>query len=105
MTTIELYELKYQLQEFLQKGLIKPSVSPWGAPIIFVKNKDGTLHLCIDYWMLNKVTMKNHYPLPRIDELFDQMKGEIVFSKIDVSSSYHQLRIKEEDILRIAFQT
>ncbi|KAH9302877.1 hypothetical protein KI387_014460, partial [Taxus chinensis] len=75
MTTTELVELKAQLQELLTKGLIRPSVSPWGAPVIFVKKKDGTLRLCIDYRMLNKATIKNRYPLPRIDDLFDQMRG------------------------------
>ncbi|KAH9295731.1 hypothetical protein KI387_039319, partial [Taxus chinensis] len=75
MTTTELVELKAQLQELLCKGLIRPSVSPWGAPVIFVKKKDGTLRLCIDYRMLNKATVKNRYPLPRIDDLFDQMRG------------------------------
>ena len=84
MTTTEMYELKVQLQELLDKGFIRPSVSPWGAPVIFVKKKDGTLRLCIDYRMLNKVTIKNRYPLPQIDELFDQMKGAKVFSKIDL---------------------
>ncbi|KAH9304026.1 hypothetical protein KI387_008430, partial [Taxus chinensis] len=86
MTTIELVELKAQLQELLSKGLIRPSVSPWGAPVIFVKKKDGTLRLCIDYRMLNKETIKNRYPLPRIDDLFDQMRGAAVYSKIDLRS-------------------
>lgn len=104
MTNMELYELKSQLHELLCKGLIRPSVSPWGAPAIFVKKKDGTLGLCIDYQMLNKVTIKNHYPLLRIDELFDQMKGATVFSKIDPRSGYHRLRIKEEDIPNKTFQ-
>ncbi|KAH9312662.1 hypothetical protein KI387_027697, partial [Taxus chinensis] len=75
MTTPELCELKLQLEGLLEKGLIRPSVSPWGAPVIFVKKKDGSLRLCIDYRQLNKVTIKNRYPLPRIDDLFDQMKG------------------------------
>ena len=88
MTTIELVELKAQLQELLIKGLIRPSVSPWGAPVIFVKKKDGTLRLCIDYRMLNKATIKNRYPLPRIDDLFDQMRGASVYSKIDLRSGY-----------------
>ena len=103
MTTIELVELKAQLQEILSKGLIRPSVSPWGAPVIFVKKKDGTLRLCIDYRMLNKATVKNRYPLPRIDDLFDQMRGAVVYSKIDLRSGYHQLRVKEEDIHKTAF--
>ncbi|KAH9306888.1 hypothetical protein KI387_011292, partial [Taxus chinensis] len=75
MTTIESVELKAQLQEILSKYLIKPSIPPWGAPVIFVKKKDGTLRLCIDYRMLNKATIKNRYPLPRIDDIFDQMRG------------------------------
>ena len=77
----------------MEKGLIRPSVSPWGAPVIFVKKKDGSLRLCIDYRQLNKVTIKNRYLLPRIDDLFDQVKGARVFSKIDLKSGYHQLRI------------
>ena len=94
---MKLVELKVQLQELLDKGFIQPSNSPWGAPVLFVKKKDGTLHLCIDYRQLNKVTVKNRYPLPRIDNLFDQLKGARVFSKIDLRSGYHQLRIKEQD--------
>lgn len=105
MNTTELQELKMQLEELLAKGLIRPSVSPWGAPVLFVKKKDGTLRLCIDYRMLNKVTIKNRYPLPRIEDLFDQMKGATIFSKIDLWSGYHQLRIKEEDILKTTFRT
>jgi hypothetical protein len=105
MTTQELSELKIQLEELLEKGFIRPSVSPWGAPVIFVKKKDGSLRLCIDYRQLNKVTIKNRYPLPRIDDLFDQMKGAKVFSKIDLKSGYHQLRIQEADIHRTAFRT
>ena len=73
-------------------------MSPWGAPVLFVKKKDGTLRLCIDYRQLNKFTVKNKYPLPRIDDLFDQMRGSKVFSKIDLRSSYHQVRIKDEEI-------
>jgi hypothetical protein len=95
MSTLELKEFQMQLEEFLKKGYICPSVSPWGAPILFVNKKDGTLRLCIDFRRLNKVTMKNKYPLPRIDELFDQMKDANIFSKIDLRSSYHQVRIKE----------
>ena len=105
MTTQELEELKVQLEELLEKGFIRPSVSPWGAPVIFVKKKDGSLRLCIDYRQLNKVTIKNRYPLPRIDDLFDQMKGAKIFSKIDLKSGYHQLRIQEADIHRTAFRT
>ena len=81
MAPAELRELKAQLQELLEKGFIRPSVSPWGAPVLFVKKKDGTLRLCIDYRQLNRITIKNRYPLPRIDDLFDQLKGAKVFSK------------------------
>jgi len=103
MTPIELAELKFQLQELLDKGFIRPSNSPLGALVLFVKKKDGTLRLCIDYRQLNKVTVKNKYPLPRIDDLFDQLKGAKVFSKIDLSTGYYQLRIKEQDIQKTAF--
>ena len=84
MSIPESLELKMQLQELLEKKYIKPSVSPWGAPVLFVKKKDGTLRLCIDYIQLNKFTVKNKYPLPQIDDLFDQMRGAKVFSKIDL---------------------
>jgi hypothetical protein len=84
MGTPELKELHMQLEELLKNGYICPSVSPWGAPFIFVKNKDGTLRMCIDFRQLNKVTIKNKYPLPRIDDLFDQLKGAIIFSNIDL---------------------
>ena len=89
----------------LDKGFIRPSVSPWGAPVLFVKKKDGSMRLCIDYRLLNQVTVKNRYPLPRIDDLFDQLKMAGVFSKIDLRSGYHQLRIKEEDVSKSAFRT
>jgi hypothetical protein len=91
MSMPELQELKMQLKELLDLGLIRPSVSPWGAPVIFVRKKDGSWRLCIDYRQLNKVMIKNQYLLPRIDDLFDQMKGATVFSKIDLRSGYHQL--------------
>jgi hypothetical protein len=91
MSTPELVELKLQLREMMDKGYIRPSVSPWGAPVLFVKKKDGTLRLCIDYRQLNKVTIKNKYPLPRIDDLFDQLGGASIFSKIDLRSGYHQV--------------
>ena len=81
------------------------SVSPWGAPVLFVKKKDGTLRLCIDYRQLNKVTVKNKYHFPRINDLFDQMRGARVFSKIDLRSIYHQVRIKDEDIHKTDFRT
>ena len=85
----ELMELKVQIQELLDRGFIRPSVSPWGAPVLFVKKKDGTMCMCIDYRQLNKLTIKNKCPLPRIDDLFDQLKGASVFSKIDLRSGYH----------------
>ncbi|KAL0558700.1 hypothetical protein IC582_003280 [Cucumis melo] len=105
MAPAELKELKVQLQELLDKGFIRPSVSPWGAPVLFVKKKDGSMHLCIDYRELNKVTVKNRYPLPRIDDLFDQLQGATVFPKIDLRSGYHQLRIKDEDVPRTTFRS
>lgn len=98
-------ELKLQLNEILDKGYISPSVSPWCTPILFVKKKDGTLRLCINYRQGNNVTIKSRYPLSRIDDLFDKMKGEVVFLKIDMRSSYHQVCIKEDDIHNITFQT
>ncbi|KAA0060440.1 retrotransposon protein [Cucumis melo var. makuwa] len=101
----ELKELKMQLQELVDKGYIRPSVSPWGAPVLFVKKKDGTLRLCIDYRQLNKVTIRNKYPLPRIDDLFDQLRGAALFSKIDLRSGYHQLKVRESDIAKTAFRT
>ncbi|KAL9268383.1 Transposon Ty3-I Gag-Pol polyprotein-like protein, partial [Drosera capensis] len=105
MAPAELKELKTQLEELLEKGYIRPSVSPWGAPVLFVKKKDGSMRLCIDYRELNKITIKNRYPLPRIDDLFDQLQGASVYSKIDLRSGYHQLRIKTEDISKTAFRT
>nr|GEY62602.1 RNA-directed DNA polymerase homolog [Tanacetum cinerariifolium] len=85
MDPVELKELKDQLQELLKRGFIRPSVSPWGAPVLFVKKKDGSMRLCIDYRELNKITIRNRYPLPRIDDLFDQLQGAMHFSKIDLS--------------------
>jgi hypothetical protein len=105
MSTPEMKELQLQLEEILKKGYIHPSVSPWGAPVLFVKKKDGMLRLCIDFWQLNKVTVKNNYPLPRIDDLFDQLKDVKIFSKIDLRSGYHQVRIKDEDINKTSFRT
>ena len=105
MAPTELKELKTQLQELLDKGFIQPSVSPWGAPILFVKNKDSTLRMCIDYQQINKVTIKNKYPLPRIEDLFDQLKGASVFSKIDLQSGYYQLWVKEVDVPKTSFRT
>jgi len=105
MSPPELIELKMQLQELLDKGYIRPSVSPWGAPVLFVKKKDGTFKMCIDYRKLNKLTIKNRYPLPRIDDLFDQVRGASIFSKINLRTGYYQLRIKEEDISKTTFRT
>ena len=105
MAPAELKELKLQLQELLEKGFIRPSVSQWGAPVLFVKKKDGTLRLCIDYRQLNKLTVKNKYPLPRIDDLFDQLKGSSIFSNIDLRSGYHRLKIKDVDVHKMAFRT
>ena len=101
----ELRELKAQLEELLSKGFIRPSISPWGAPVLFVKKKDGSLRLCIDYRQLNKVTIRNQYPLPRIDELFDQLQVSRVYSKIELRSGYHQLRVQERDVPKTAFRT
>ncbi|GJS70532.1 putative reverse transcriptase domain-containing protein, partial [Tanacetum coccineum] len=94
----EMEELSTQLQELSDKGFIRPSSSPWGAPVLFVKKKDGSFRMCIDYRELNKLTVKNRYPLPRIDDLFDQLQGSSVYSKIDLRSGYHQLRVRDEDI-------
>jgi len=101
----EMDELKKKLEDLLDKGYIRPSVSPWGAPVLFVKKKDGSLRMCIDYRDLNNVTVKNKYPLPRIDDLFDQLQGAGVFSKIDLRSGYHQLRVTDGDISMTAFRT
>nr|CAE04480.3 OSJNBa0029L02.21 [Oryza sativa Japonica Group] len=105
MVANELAEVKKLLEELKEKGYIRPSTSPWGAPVIFVEKKDKTKRMCVDYRALNEVTIKNKYPLPRIDDLFDQLKGATVFSKIDLLSGYHQLRIREEDIPKTAFTT
>ncbi|KAI3809549.1 hypothetical protein L1987_25526 [Smallanthus sonchifolius] len=101
----EMQELSNQLQELLDKGFIRPSFSPWGAPVLFVKKKDGTFRMCIDYRELNKLTIKNRYPLPRIDDLFDQLQGSSFYSKIDLRSGYHQLKIQEEDVPKTTFRT
>ncbi|KAK9130891.1 hypothetical protein Sjap_011378 [Stephania japonica] len=105
MAPKELDELRGQLDELLELGFIRPSMSPWGAPVLFVKKKDDSLRLCIDYRQLNKATVKNKYPLPRIDDLFDQLTGSQCFSKIDLRSGYHQLRIRAEDMEKTAFRT
>ncbi|GJY71008.1 putative reverse transcriptase domain-containing protein [Tanacetum coccineum] len=101
----EMQELSNQLQELTDRGFIRPSTSPWGAPVLFVKKKDGSFRMCIDYRELNKLTIKNRYPLPRIDDLFDQLQGSSVYLKIDLRSGYHQLRVREEDIPKTAFRT
>ncbi|XP_070002355.1 uncharacterized protein [Nicotiana sylvestris] len=97
MAPAELKELKEQLKDLLEKGFIRPSTSPWGAPVLFVRKKGGSLRMCIDYRQLNKVTIKNKYPLPRIDDLFDQLQGARCFSIIDLRSGYHQLRKHERN--------
>jgi hypothetical protein len=103
MATPELAELKERIKESLEKGFIHPSSSPRGAPVIFVPKKNGTQMLCVDYRAFNEVTVKNKYPLPRIDDLFDQLCGACVFSKIDVQLGYHQLTIRECDIPKTTF--
>ncbi|GJR94276.1 putative reverse transcriptase domain-containing protein [Tanacetum coccineum] len=100
----EMKELSEQLQELSDNGFIRPSSSPWGAPVLFVKKKDESFRMCIDYRELNKLIVKNRYPLPRIDDLFDQLQGSSVYSKIDLRSGYHQLRVREEDIPKMAFR-
>jgi hypothetical protein len=101
----ELAELKIQLQDLLDKGFIHTSASPWGCLALFVKKKDNSLRLCVDYRPLNAVTIKNMYPLPRIDILFDELAGAKIFSKIDLRSSYHQIKIRPSDIPKMAFST
>ena len=105
MAPKELAEMKKQLEELLKKGFISPSSSPWGCPAIFVKKKDGTLWMCVDYRPLNAVTIKNKYLLPHINTLFDQLTGAKVFSKIDLCSGYHQIKIRPQDVLKTAFST
>ncbi|GJY23644.1 putative reverse transcriptase domain-containing protein [Tanacetum coccineum] len=101
----EIQELSTQLQELFDKGFIRPSSSPWGAPVLFVKKKDGSFRMCIDYHELNKLNVKNRYPVPRINDLFDQLQGSRVYSKINLRSGYHQLRVREEDIPNTTFRT
>jgi hypothetical protein len=103
MATPELAELKAHIKELLEKWFIHPSPSQWGAPVIFVPKKDGTQRLCVDYRALNEVTIKNKYRLPQIDDLFDQLHGACMFSKIDLPSGNHQLKIQECDISKTAF--
>ena len=105
MAPVELQELRVQSQELLDKGFIRPSTSPWGAPVLFAKKKDKTLRLCIDYQQLNRVMIKNRYSLPRINDLFDRLRGARVYSKIDLRTGYHQLRVRDMDIPKTAFST
>ncbi|GKA92628.1 putative reverse transcriptase domain-containing protein [Tanacetum coccineum] len=105
LTPSKMQELSNQLQELADRGFIQPSTSPWGAPILFVKKKGGSFRMCIDYRELNKLTVKNHYLLPKIDYLFDQIQGSSVYSKIDLRSGYHQLRVRDEDIPKTSFRT
>lgn len=105
MAPAELIELKKQIEDLLEKQFIRPSVSPWGAPVLLVKKKDGGTRLCVDYRQLNKLTIKNKYPLPRIDDLMDQLHGASVFSKIDLRSGYHQILVKAEDVQKTAFRS
>jgi len=104
MSPLKLAELKKQIEELLDKQFIRPSVSPWGTPVLLVKKKDDTMRLCVDYRQLNKFTIKNKYPLPRIDDLMDQLRGAVVYSKIDLKSGYHQIRVKAEDIQKTTFR-
>lgn len=105
MALVELAELKKQLEDLMEKGFIRPSSSPWGAPVLFVKKKEGSMRLCIDYRGINNITIKDKYPLPRIDELLDQLRGASWFSKIDLASGYHQIPISEGDVMKTAFRT
>ena len=101
----ECEELKKQLDAMLRMGLIRPSASPWGSPVIFVDKTDGTTRLCVNYWKLNDLTIKNKYPLPKIEDIFDQISGALIFSKIDLCTGYHQLKVWETDIPKTAFIT
>ena len=105
MSPLELEECKRQLADFLAKQHVRPSKSPFGAPVLFVRKKDGTLRMCIDYRALNKITVKDRYPMPRADELLDQLLHARVFTKLDLRSGYHQVRVAEEDIPKTAFRT
>jgi hypothetical protein len=105
MSTPELKEMQMQLEDILKKGYIQPSVSPGGVLVLFVKNKDGTLRIFMEFRKLNRVIVKNKYPLPRIDDLFDQLNNQKIFSKIDLRSGYHKVRIKEENIIKNTFKT
>nr|GFB99879.1 putative reverse transcriptase domain-containing protein [Tanacetum cinerariifolium] len=101
----EMKELSNQLQELANRGFIRPSTSPWGAPVLFIKKKDGSFRMCIDYRELNKFNVKNRYPLPRIDDLFYQLQGSSDYSKFNLRSGYHQLRVRDENDPKTAFRT
>ena len=103
MAPAELVELKKQIEELMEKQFIRPSTSPWGAPMLLVKKKDGSSCLCVDFRQLNKMTIKNKYPLPRFDDLMDQLHGSLMFSKIDLRLGYHQILIKADDVQKTAF--
>ncbi|CAA7040908.1 unnamed protein product [Microthlaspi erraticum] len=105
MAPAELAELKAQLEDLLDKGFVRASSSPWGAPVLFVKKRDGSMRLCIEYRGINNITINDKYPLPRIDELLDQLRGASWFSKIDLASGYHQIPIKDQDVMKTAFNT
>ena len=105
MPANDLEEIKKQIKELLEKGYIRPSSSPWGAPVLLVEKKDGSLRMVVDYRALNEVTIKNKYPQPMINNLFDQLQGAKVFSKIDLRSGYHQLKIREQDKPKTTFTT
>ena len=105
MAPVEWQELRVQLQELLDKGFIRPSTLPWGASVLFAKKKDKIFRLYIDYRQLNRVIIKNRYLLPRIDDLFDQLRGARVYSKIDLRTGYHQLRVRDIDIPKTTFRT
>jgi hypothetical protein len=105
MAADELAELKKQLQELMDKGFIRPRASPWGSPVLFVKKKDGSMQMCVDYRSLNAITIKNKYPLPRIDDLLDQLQKAKYFSKIDLRYGYHQMKIRPEDVAKTTFVT
>jgi len=105
MAHAELAELKKKIEDLLEKKFIRPSASPWRASMLLVKKKDGSSRLCVDYRQLNKLTIKNKYPLPRIDDLLDQLKGVGVFSKIDLRSRYHQILVKPDDVQKMAFRS
>lgn len=105
LSPLELAEAKAQIMELLRKGFIQPSQSPFGAPILFVQKKDGSLRMCIDYRALNAITVRNRYPLPNISDLLDRFAGARVFSSLDLASGYHQIRINQEDVPKTAFTT